>query len=667
MKAIAWKEMAILVRSRRYLDAVLAALEERDIPFEMPDLGGLLKVPAVTDVVAWLQILADPKDTTNRWAARILMGPRFRIHYRDLTPISRWAAARNYALSTEAKELLGIEEPDPGEVAFSLMEALAHVDEIEGVSDEAKTRIGEFLALYEELRAFVPRGLEQLVQAVAERTGIADALAASPARSAPAMRENLSGFIGISSEFSPLEGDANLATFLDFLDVAEESEDPIPLAVTTTSDSVKVLTIHKAKGLEFDVVFVPHVAASQEESRYDKGVKMYSVFPDVRMSNPLTSTKQLPPGVRKDRDDLPQYTGKMRAYRDALKKRAEEDERRLFYVAITRARQRLYCTAAHWYASEETAKGPSVFLDELGQHRDLVDVIPGHVESPVDELNPVVESMRARLVWPPAPFEERAHPWIQQLERALANEVTIDDLLGSPASSKLYSEHMRVIEALEADATPEEAAPAPLRALPATKAVQAISGADALEEILHPLPQRPTEAQRLGIEVHAWIEELHRGLIGLAEEDAFDDASLLPTPETVALLKKNFEDMGFADAAMRRPFELPGGEPATEVPFTLKLSDGFPPIRGRIDAVYELADGSLEIVDFKTGVVPDISETDWNQLRIYAEALAALGYVKGEVKLTFAYLKSGEARSESYSAQGLGWVEEGMAALVGGE
>ena len=81
------------------------------------------------------------------------------------------------------------------------------------------------------------------------------------------MRENLNGFIGICSEFSPLEGDANLATFLDFLDVAEESEDPIPLAVTTTSDSVKVLTIHKAKGLEFDVVFVPYVAASQEMSK----------------------------------------------------------------------------------------------------------------------------------------------------------------------------------------------------------------------------------------------------------------------------------------------------------------------------------------------------------------------------------------------------------------
>ncbi len=655
-EGVAWKDMAILVRSRRYLDAVLAALEERDIPFEMPDLGGLLKVPAVTDVVAWLQILADPKDTTNRWVARILMGPRFRIHYRDLAPISRHAANKNYEMISEAAEEMGVEEPDPGSVAFSLMEVLSQADGIDGVSDEAKVRVREFLALYEELRSFVPRGLEQLVQAVAERTGVADALAASPARSAPAMRENLSGFIGISSEFSPLEGDANLATFLDFLDVAEESEDPIPLAMTTTSDSVKVLTIHKAKGLEFDVVFVPYVAASQEESKYDKGVKMYSVFPDVRMSNPLTSTKQLPPGVRKDRDDLPQYTGKMRAYRDALKKRAEEDERRLFYVAITRARQRLYCTAAHWYASEEIAKGPSVFLDELGQHKDLVDVIPGHIEAPVDDLNPVVESMRSRLVWPPPPFEERAHPWIQKLEQVLDGETNIDQLLASSGSSELFAEHLRVIEALEADGSSEQPAPPIRRALPATKAVQAISGSGDLEEILHPLPQRPTEAQRLGIEVHSWIEELHRGLIGLAEEDALEEASLQPDRTTVADLQTNFRAMGFEE---RIPFELPGGEPATEVPFTLKLGEDSL-VRGRIDAVYQQDDGSLEIVDFKTGTPPD--ETDWGQLELYAEALTVLGLAKGDVKLTFAFLRTREPRSKTYSPRGLGWVEKGLEA-----
>ena len=176
------------------------------------------------------------------------------------------------------------------------------------------------------------------------------------------------------------------------------------------------------------------------------------------------------------------------------------------------------------------------------------------------------------------------------------------------------------------------------------------AGAESADAVLNPLPQRPTHAQRLGIEVHAWIEELHRGLIGLAEEDALDEASLLPDRETVAKLKARFVELGYEG---REPFELPGGEPATEVPFTLKLADDLV-IRGRIDAVYPAPGGGLEVVDFKTGGVPD--DPDWGQLELYAEALAALGLVEpgAEVTLTFAYLQADEPLpSRRYVPRGL--------------
>ena len=659
---VEWKDIAILVRSRRYLDVVLSALEERDIPFEMPDLGGLLKVPAVTDMVAWFQVLSNPGPDTNRWAARILLGPRFRVHYRDLSPIARWEAARNYELLAEAREALGISEPDPGEVRFSLIEALEHADEIEGVSEEARERIAEFLVLTAELRTHIPRGLQQLAQTVADRTGISETLAASASRSAPAMRENLSGFIGVCAEFAPLEGEANLATFLEFLNVAEESEDPIPLAMTAATDSVKVLTIHKAKGLEFDCVFLPHVAAQQEESRYDKGMKMGSLFPDVRLSNPLTSTKQLPPGVRKDARDLPQYDGRMRNYRDALKQRAEQDERRLFYVAITRARKRLYVTAAHWYASEDKPKGPSVFWDEVAAQGDLVDALPGHLHAPADDANPVVESMRSRLVWPPPPFDDRALPWVEKIDAVLSGRVRLEDVLSDVRARVLYSEHVRTIQALEAERK-EEPPAARVRSLPATAAAKIAAGEQTVDAVLHPLPQRPTDAQRLGTEVHAWIEELHRGLVGLAEEEALDSPSVPPDRTTVELLQANFASMGFAD---RRPYVLSSGEPATELPFTLKIGEidggkGSPPliVRGRIDAVYERDDGTLEIVDFKTGEVPDAP--DWGQLELYAEALTLLGLATAPTTLTYAYLRGPKVFSCTYTPRGIRALE---AALV---
>jgi DNA helicase-2/ATP-dependent DNA helicase PcrA len=224
----------------------------------------------------------------------------------------------------------------------------------------------------------------------------------------------------------------------------------------------------------------------------------------------------------------------------------------------------------------------------------------------------------------------------------------------------MYDEHLRIIEALESERSEQRPAPQ-VQALPATAAVRIASGAELPDAVLHPLPQRPTDAQRLGIEVHSWIEELHRGLIGLAEEEALEEPSVPPDPGTVADMQARFRAMGFED---KRPLELPGGEPATEVPFTLKLGDdpARPQvIRGRIDAVYEHPDGALEIVDFKTGAAPEAAATDWGQLELYAEALRSLGLLPGEAILTFAFLRTGEARSRRYTPRGLDWLVSALA------
>jgi DNA helicase-2/ATP-dependent DNA helicase PcrA len=311
-------------------------------------------------------------------------------------------------------------------------------------------------------------------------------------------------------------------------------------------------------------------------------------------------------------------------------------------------------TAAHWYASEDKPKGPSVFWDEVAAQSDLVDALPGHLHAPAQNTNPVVESMRSRLVWPPQPFDDRALPWIEVVDAMLAGTRDAASVLDDARSRELFAEHVRTIEALEAEIAEE---PAPVRAtsLPATSAVRIASGEQSIDAVLHPLPQRPTQAQRLGTEVHAWIEELHRGLVGLAEEEALDEPSTQPDRATVELLRANFRALGFPD---RRPYVLASGEPATELPFTLKVGDGTI-VRGRIDAVYESDDGGIEIVDFKTGQTPD--EPDWGQLKLYAEALALLGIATGPVTLTYAYLLSGREFSEMYTPRGIADLTQALA------
>ena len=85
---VAWKDIAILVRRKAAMDMILQALEEREIPVEVVGLGGLLKTPEVTEVVSWLRAL-ETKPGANRWLGRILLGPRWRIHYRDLSLLAR--------------------------------------------------------------------------------------------------------------------------------------------------------------------------------------------------------------------------------------------------------------------------------------------------------------------------------------------------------------------------------------------------------------------------------------------------------------------------------------------------------------------------------------------------------------------------------------------------
>ena len=106
-------------------------------------------------------------------------------------------------------------------------------------------------------------------------------------------------------------------------------------------------------------------------------------------------------------------------------------------------------------------------------------------------------------------------------------------------------------------------------------------------------------------------------------------------------LKSSFVRMGYPDRTLAR---LDSGEPMAELPFVLKVGDRL--VRGRIDAVYELPGGGLEIVDFKTGA--EVERPGIDQLRIYAAALALLGVMpQGPLRLTYAYLASERTESRS--------------------
>lgn len=662
-----WSDFAILVRRKAHIAPIYAQLKQRDIPVEVVGLSGLLQVPEVVDAVAWLRVLADPGPNGNRWLARILMGPRFRIHYRDLALLARWAQHHNLALS-EAKrqaapvsELVMINETEfePQDVAYSLVEALDDIDEIEALGPEARSRLVRARHEILSLRSKAGGALLELVQSVISGAGIGEALDASSREDAASAKANLTNFLGVVASFAPISGEPSIDAFLAYLDAAEDVEETLDLATPAAGNSVKLMTVHQAKGLEFEVVFVPCVAARANEA----GEYVDSFFPDVRTSNPMTSHSQLPPSVREDAEHLPnpwtvdrkgdQVAKKKSEFKKDLVERAIEDERRLFYVAITRAKQLLYVTAAWWYERQRKARGPSQFFSEVAECPET-DILSSD-EMPQE--NPLQELLARQAVWPPDPARSiqsddvfpDGYPAV--VDGLMSGDLHGEDLLAllkdeRGQAERLLEGYRQEIAALLApsqESSPQLARPV---SLSATQAVALSSGSATIEQLMRPVPQRPSPARRIGTEIHRWIEEQARGLSGLADEESLDLPSAYVEQSELEKLRKSFVAMGYTT---RKLAQLDTLEPMAEVPFVLKMGDRL--MRGRIDAVYETEDGGLEIVDFKTGKKV-AGGPSLDQLMVYAAALITLGVkIEGSLKLTYCYLATEETDTRVVDAE----------------
>jgi DNA helicase-2/ATP-dependent DNA helicase PcrA len=629
---------AVLCRKSRLFEPITVALREAGIPFEVVDLGGLLKLPEVVDVVAWLRLLDDPG--RNIHLARLLMGPRWRIGYRDLVALARWSAKQNRALA----EVLPGEEDMPGDVVFALLEALDHVDdpEMENLSDEARTRLRGFRALLGELREAAKGSLGDLVGEIVERTGVLRELEASDNPSAPGARRNLLNLIQHVSSFSPVEGEASLSTLVSYLDTAEETGDEIEPAQPSEDDTVKLLTIHKAKGLEWPVVFVPGLS---EHQRYP----IASIFPDIsRQPNPLTQPSTLPFELRGDRDVLPRYEGDIKDFRRELRLRGEEEERRLCYVALTRAQDLLVVSASHWYEGPSEPHSPGRFIEEIAT-RPACEV-RGQAEPPKE--NPFVELRRLRAgQWPrPARPDDTdelfPEGWHRAAVDAAEDPSTVEWRLLQLRPDEEVAYRERLSKDLErAELIRERTGGTPPLPTPTSLSVSGVIDYLKCPKLffwsqVRPLPRRPSKAARLGSEVHRWIELQGRGQATLLDVDDFPDLSTeerLAEPPKVEQLKEAFRKSRFADVV---PLY-------TERPFILYL-DGMV-VGGRIDAVFGEPDGPWEVVDYKTGRVP--AEDDpllGLQLDLYALACVEVWGKKPEdLKLTYFYLSEGVERTRT--------------------
>ncbi|WP_028923601.1 ATP-dependent helicase [Pseudonocardia acaciae] len=645
---------AVLVRRRADMAPMAAALRERNVPVEVVGLGGLLAEPEVRDLVSALRLVADPLAGTA--AMRLLTGARWRLGAADLAAL--WARAKELArpldeTPTKANNLADLVDTAlPGEHAeqAGLVDALDDPGPPERYSEAGYQRIrrlaGELLHLRSRAGGAGSAGWAGLSDLVtdAERALLLDAETA--ARPGPAGRAHLDAFAEVVAEFAAGAEVPTLPALLDYLATAEQAEDGLrPGEVTVAEDRVQILTVHAAKGLEWQLVAVPHLVRK--------------VFPSAAKTGSwLTNPAELPVPLRGDAPDLPdpelpedgdrkEVVDAIKAHKEALDDRRLSEERRLLYVAITRAERTLLLSGHWWGASGDRPRGPSEFLEELSQ----LGVVEHWADEPEeDEPNPVTAQPRTER-WPIDPLGDRhdgVHLGAQLVRKALAKIPTKkrqDQMQLFPtgeAPPERDPEKDPEGWAEDVDALLAERAAAsmarPQVALPPFLSVsQLVELADDPEALAarlrRPMPFPPNPYARRGTAFHAWLEQRFGAtrLLDLDELPGAADDGAAPDTDLDELRTAFLA----SDWASRRPVEV-------EVPFETEL-DGIG-IRGRMDAVFADPDGGWTVVDWKTGAVPDSARQPALavQLAAYRLAWAALaGCDVDRVRAAFHYVRAG--------------------------
>ncbi|MBV9855208.1 MAG: ATP-dependent helicase [Streptosporangiaceae bacterium] len=680
-------DIAVLCRKRSQFVPLRRALGTRGIPCEVVGLGGLLTVPEVQDVVATLRVLYDA--SASDALARLLTGPRWRIGPRDLVALGR--RARNLARADEPGEARrghaageaqgggehgktrsgdepagGAGDRAPAERGDALTDAITDltaetgslVEALDDLGDPGRYSANGYARLHalagelRRLRAHTGRPLADLTAEVERTLGLDIEVASRSGADPAAARADLDAFTDVAAAFAGEQPEPTLGAFLAYLTAAQQEEFGLETGRVGDTDTVKLLTVHAAKGLQWPAVFVPGLAAGERAQ----------VFPArPRLSTRWTDNARLIPfGLRGDAGDLPRLAGldadSLSEFTAACGERDLAEERRLAYVAATRAAFWLGCSG-FWWGDGTGRLGPSVFLSEVRSACAAgAGVVDTWARPPAEDAeNPLLASVETAN-WPATPaggHYETVRSAAGMVESAIADQVRttdpadpaspagtdpkdVDFTAGSgldPAGLELVAAWRRDAELLLAERERRRGDGSVHVALPARLSVSALVALardpeELARQVRRPMPRPPAPQARRGTEFHRWLEERFGQQRLIGDEDLFE----VESDADLAELRDRFESSEWAG---RWPAEV-------EVPFETLIGDRL--VRGRIDAVFaDSADGGFDVVDWKTGQPPR-SEAERHavavQLAAYRLAWAALAAVPVDrVRAAFYYVR----------------------------
>ncbi|MBS1905702.1 MAG: ATP-dependent helicase [Actinobacteria bacterium] len=639
---------AILFRSKRHMQTFAGALAARGIPHRILGLGGLLATPEVVDVVSALRVIHDP--TAGSALIRLLVGPRFAIGVADMAALydlARELAVRDGALVPLTDELKQRLRSSRGaDEAVSIVDAVDFLrtarDDyrlLERISPTGRARLRSAGEMLERLRRAAGQPILELIRTIEAELRLDIELAVNETRGpARVAATQLRAFGDEVRAFLVADDRGTISSLLAWLDKAEMTDELMPRTEPPEPGVVQLLTIHGSKGLEWDAVAVVRLVEDELPGRisdaqgwFGFGVVPFALRGDA---DALPRFTWDPHSAREAAGDDPRKRekaaldslaagitkayprgGALRRFKDDYRDYQRAEERRLAYVAVTRARTDLLLTGSHW-SGQKSMRTPSPYLLEAIEALGL-DPLP----DPESEDNPYEGAARTSI-WPMDPLGGRR-------ERVVAAADAVRRAMADP-HPPAPSEELERLLAERAARRRGVVADAPTR-VPASRFKDYVTDyAGTIRALTRPMPERPYRQTRLGTLFHAWVE--HRsGTVGMGtslDDGLWDLDDDLVGPGTggaaagdvgagAEIAPADAEDL----ARLREIFERSEWAPLRPIAVEIEIDFALPVTEGdlrraqepdarivicKLDAVYRREDrgGRIEIVDWKTGRPP---------------------------------------------------------------
>ncbi|ALC05237.1 hypothetical protein CDES_03925 [Corynebacterium deserti GIMN1.010] len=613
---------AVLVRKKKHSALIADELTRRGIPVEIVGLSGLLDVPEIADLVSLATMLVRPQD--NKASLRILAGPHVGLSVADLTRLQE--RARNIAgrVSRERREknadpLVELDsiieeeiEIEP-EAVVGLADAISDLGEADRFSEEGLRRLRRLSGQLRYLRKYsLGRSVADIFADIEMVFNIRTEVLAreDPHADGAAGTVHLDKF----AEEVASHGGIGLPELLDYFQLARDQEDGLePGEVTVRSDRVQILTVHKAKGLEWEIVSVLHADASTYQAKASTWLSNVSMIPSSLRGDAGLGFPELDSSEASDATTLKKAGN---AFIDDVRSGLVDENSRLFYVAITRSERVLMVTGS--MTDESGAKTPKKPYSHLEILRDkapesVVEWWSGEKED-VDKQKP------AEGTFPQLRAGDLSGAALVRGPRVEPNKEGGLESLWEKEVSALIDEHRR----LSTPIVDVEIA----RELTASDLVAMKNNPEQFaRRMRRPVPFKPNTYAKRGTMFHQWLE------------DRFGKSALLDESELPGA-DEDFSDDHFdelRDAYLSSEWENRTPE-FVEHPFEVTIGEHV--IRGRMDAVFH-TDGTWMVVDWKTGRTPTGADMDAAviQLAVYRLAWARLKNLDpADVRAAFHYV-----------------------------